>query len=125
MEDLIIEETQATPDIKFLTNGICSISGRSFPENSFEFYEPVKKWLTDYLSKEEAQKLVINFHIIYLNSSSTMTFFELLDICEKYCSKVDIKINWYYDTENDSIEEFGEDIQEDFSSLSIDVTAEG
>ena len=43
MEKYSIEATQNTPVIDFdLKKGVLDISGRSIPENSIEFYNPVQ-----------------------------------------------------------------------------------
>lgn len=119
MELLKIEETKYTPEIIMNPeNGEISIKGKSYPENTFEFYEPVMKWLNSYF--EEAQeKTIVNFEIVYFNSSSSKLFFDLFDLIDENSSKSDIQVNWIYDEENDSALEAGEDFKEDFENLTF------
>ncbi len=124
MENLIIEETKYTPSIKLdVENGTVDIVGKSYPENTFEFYEPVMKWLEDYFNTKAQDKTVINFEIIYFNSSSSKLFFDLFDLLEEMSSKSTIEINWIYDEENESALEAGEDFQEDFENLNIQLVS--
>ena len=97
MELLKIEETKYTPEIIMNPeNGEISIKGKSYPENTFEFYEPIMKWLGNYFQKAQ-EKTIINFEIVYFNSSSSKLFFDLFDLIDENSSTNDIQINWIYD----------------------------
>jgi Domain of unknown function (DUF1987). len=49
MDPLIIQKTDETPEVVFdKARGIFEISGRSLPEDSVEFFEPVFQWLEAY-----------------------------------------------------------------------------
>lgn len=48
MYDLFIEQTKSTPKVLFdHQNAKLSIQGQSYPENAFQFYEPIIAWLDD------------------------------------------------------------------------------
>jgi hypothetical protein len=81
------------------------------------------KWLEDYFNTKAQDKTVINFEIIYFNSSSSKLFFDLFDLLEEMSSKSTIEINWIYDEENESALEAGEDFQEDFENLNIQLVS--
>ena len=50
MNDLNIASSQSTPGIESDTNaGILRMHGDSYPENSFEFFDPIIQWIEDYL----------------------------------------------------------------------------
>jgi len=122
MTNLNIEETKYTPKINLdFEKGIVSIAGKSYPENTFEFYEPVMKWLEEYFDGNAQETTTINFEIIYFNSSSSKLFFDLFDLLEENNEKNTIIINWIYDEENESALEAGEDFQEDFETLTINL----
>lgn len=118
MEKLYIEATKYTPEI-ILENGILSMRGKSYPENTFEFYSPVMKWLEEYLDEDTVEKIVVNMEIIYFNSSSSKLFFDFFDLFDENKEKHIIEINWVYDEENESAQEAGEDFIEDFENLNI------
>ena len=121
MELLKIEETKYTPEIIMNPeNGEISIKGKSYPENTFEFYEPIMKWLGNYFQNAQ-EKTIVNFEIVYFNSSSSKLFFDLFDLIDENSSKIDIEINWIYDEENDSALEAGEDFKEDFENLNFNL----
>ena len=117
MENLIIEETKYTPTINLDVNGTISIVGKSYPENTFEFYAPVMEWLGTYF-EEGNKKLTLNMEITYFNSSSSKLFFDMFDLLDENNSD-DLVINWIYDEDNESALEAGEDFKDDFENLTI------
>ena len=119
MESLKIEATKYTPKISLEANGKISLVGKSYPENTFEFYAPMIKWLEDYFDGNSADTTVVNMEIIYFNSSSSKLFFDFFDLLEENKNENKIEINWIYDEENESAEEAGEDFIEDFEDLNI------
>ncbi len=122
MNNLNIEETKYTPKIDLnYEKGTVSIVGKSYPENTFEFYEPVMKWLEEYFKSNAKETTSIDFEIIYFNSSSSKLFFDLFDLLEENKKTNNIIINWIYDEENESALEAGEDFQEDFETLKINL----
>jgi len=119
MQDLHIEATKYTPEINLDKNGTISLIGKSYPENTFEFYAPMMEWLENYFENAPAEKTVANIEIIYFNSSSSKLFFDFFDLLEENSDDNVIEINWIYDEENESAEEAGEDFIEDFENLNI------
>ena len=122
MTNLLIKATHYTPkiDLNAETN-VLEICGKSYPENSFEFYAPVVAWFEKYLSNIENQKVILNLELEYMNSSSLKVYFDLLDVVEVAYDKenLDIEINWIFDKDNDIAQETGEDFIEDFKNLNI------
>lgn len=124
MENIKIELTKYTPKIIMdATTGIISMSGKSYPENTFEFYKPVMDWMEKYFNGNAKDKTEINLEIIYFNSSSSKLFFDFFDLVEEANANNTIEINWIYDEENESALEAGEDFKEDFESLSFNLVA--
>ena len=122
MQDLIIEETKYTQKIEMLfEKRYISFKGKSYPENTFDFYMPVVSWLKNYFQKQK-DKTIVEFEISYFNSSSSKLFFDLFDIFEEFSAlNCEIVINWYYDSENESALEAGEDFKDDFDTLNINL----
>ena len=121
MENFIIQASKSTPEIKLDTSGTISLIGKSYPENTFEFYKPVMQWLEDYFDQGLSNKSIVNMEIIYFNSSSSKLFFDLFDLLEEASENHAVEVNWIYDTENESALEAGEDFIEDFESLKINL----
>lgn len=122
MENLKLDATQYTPEIDLdATSGVMSFVGKSYPENTFEFYQPVMNWIKAYFESHAQPKTTLNMEVIYFNSSSSKLFFDLFDILDEAASDHDIEINWIYDEENEFAEEAGEDFQDDFEDLTINL----
>ncbi|PHR53391.1 MAG: hypothetical protein COA44_15315 [Arcobacter sp.] len=122
MKNLKIEITKYTPEISLDANsGILSMEGKSYPENTFEFYKPVMQWMEEYFKDNTQAKTIINMEIIYFNSSSSKLFFDFFDLVEEADEDNNIEINWIYDEENESALEAGEDFKEDFESLNFNL----
>ena len=122
MEGLHIESTKYTPEIDLnAEKGILEINGKSYPENTFEFYAPIMDWLEQYF-KNPKEPTIVNMEIIYFNSSSSKWFFDFFDFLEEEAEKGHkIVVNWIYDEDNDVAEEAGEDFKEDFESIEINL----
>jgi len=123
MENLIIEKTNYTPQIDFNAQiGVLQIDGKSYPENTFEFYKQVKEWLKEYISSFEIEKITVNIELTYLNSSSLKAYFDIFDIFEEAQEGgKNIIINWIYYFDDDILKETGEDFKEDFDNLTINL----
>ena len=124
MENLKIDATNYTPEIVLnAEEGTISLVGKSYPENTFEFYKPVMEWLEEYFEGDGTDNTVVNMEIIYFNSSSSKLFFDLFDLLEEASANNAIEINWIYDEENESALEAGEDFIEDFEDLKINLVS--
>jgi hypothetical protein len=120
MDNLIIAPTQYTPNIELLKDGKIIIKGKSYPENTFDFYKPVMAWLRDFFSSVDDNKsLSVVFEIVYFNSSSSKLFFDFFDMLDSNRENCVINVNWLYSADNELAEEAGEDFIEDFPSLNV------
>jgi len=127
MENLNIEATKYTPKIDFnVETNILNIIGKSYPENTFEYYKPIVNWIEEYLETIDDAVVLINLDLEYLNSSSLKAYFDLFDLLEiAHDEGKNITINWIYDEENDISEETGEDFIADFENLNITLKIKG
>jgi len=118
MEKLIIEATKYTPRMVLDPVGVIELNGKSYPENTFEFYAPFINWLKKYFLDDNSPKeLIVNIEVTYFNSSSSKLFFDFFDLLEENKEDFKIRVNWIYDEENESALEAGDDFLEDFSDL--------
>lgn len=113
---IIINETEDSPKIILDNNNyILKISGASFPEDAYETYQPVMRWLNS-VSNDFLQ-LTCEFYFTILSSASNKLLFEiLLTLEEMYQDGKDVAIFWYYDDFDEDMQEEGESI-----SMSLDV----
>ena len=74
MEDLIIPGTTKTPDVAFLVlDKKLTLTGRSIPENSIQFYEPLLNWANDFLFFKPSN-IEVHVKLEYFNTSSSKMF---------------------------------------------------
>lgn len=123
MKNLIIKETNYTPKIDFnVDNNIFSIHGKSYPENTFEFYSIVVEWLNDFFNSTIKANILVDIELVYLNSSSLKLYFEIFDIFEESSNKNhQVNINWIYEKDDDIMEETGIEFINSFPSLNINL----
>lgn len=123
MENLSIEAGRYTPEILFDSEKHhLKIVGKSFPENTAEFYNPVFQWLKEYLELVEDETINIDVHLSYFNSSSSKVLMELFDLCDESAAKQkNLTINWLYNAEDDIFEEYGEEFREELKSVTFNL----
>jgi hypothetical protein len=79
--------------------GICEISGESYMEETYAFYEPIINWFREYI--ETKRPIVFNIKLTYFNTSSSRFILEILDIIKNYKDAGgNVNINWYYRKED-------------------------
>ena len=94
MEALRIEETEDTPKIVLdPENNVFSISGRSLPEDSVAFYQPVFTWLQQYTEVAENDMDFV-FFMEYFNTSSAKQIAKIFLLLEKLNEKVFVQVIW-------------------------------
>ena len=105
--ELIIKATDKTPSINFnAKTGLLQIHGYSLPENSFEFYDPIIKWLDKYTDAPN-KKTEFDFRLVVLNTSSSKMF---IDIFRKINMLVEqnnseVSVVWYYEIDDEDMHE--------------------
>lgn len=121
MENLKIGATKYTPEIFFdCESNILEIRGKSYPENTAEFYTPVFAWLESYIDELGDRKATLNVELLYFNSSSSKVLLDFFDILESAAmAGKNIVINWIYEEDDEDTLEFGEEFQEEFDSLNF------
>ncbi|MBT4838413.1 MAG: DUF1987 domain-containing protein [Methylococcales bacterium] len=120
MDNLLISSTETTPEVNFYASqNKALMRGESYPENAAEFYARVIEWLTNYVENMKEDDLFdFLLHLTYFNSSSSkvlLDIFDLLDEAGENGNK--IVIHWLYDKGNETLQEYGEEFQEDFENV--------
>ncbi|SDJ96545.1 protein of unknown function [Catalinimonas alkaloidigena] len=109
MEIISLEGTEDTPKIILDgKNGIYEISGRSLPEDSAEFYGPVLEWLDQYADAPNSATEFV-FKLEYFNTASSKL---ILDILSKLEDIDNASVVWYYDEDDEDMQEAGEEFSE-------------
>ena len=118
MKELIIEHTTKTPliDLNRVTGDLL-FSGRSIPENATKVFEPVLKWVTDYVL-EANPTTNLRLDLEYFNTASSIYRAKMLKIlCRINVPEYVLIIHLYFPVEEfNEMNEF-EDIYDAFSPI--------
>ncbi|MEY3417256.1 MAG: hypothetical protein RL711_433 [Bacteroidota bacterium] len=114
MKPLFIPATAKTPLVNCdFDMGMVELSGMSYSEDTFGFYEPVFLWLNEYVLQPN-EETNFNMKIKYFNTSSVKCLFDILEVFTNLSkSGKKVHINWYYDKEDEEMRDTGEN----FSSI--------
>ena len=108
MDNLLIQSTKKTPEVRFHTDGRLKISGRSIPEDPTLFYDQLFEWMY-YYCQGSNEITTLDIELEYFNSGSSKAILHILralvDITKKDRK---LTINWYYEEGDDDIMERGE-----------------
>lgn len=112
MEALQIEPYLQTPEINFNPDtGVMFLSGKSYPADAIEFYQPLIDWSKNYI-KNPASKTELTCEIEYLNSASQKQLVELIMAFKPlYDSGKNFIVKWKYEEGDDDILSVGELIE--------------
>lgn len=109
MEALQISETNETPSINLdKKKGQFQFIGRSLTDNASEFYQPAIDWLKAYAEAPNSETDIV-FKFEYLNTVSSKSVLDILTALEKVKGA---KVSWYFNEEDEDMEEIGEEIAE-------------
>jgi hypothetical protein len=115
MDNLKIEGTKKTPNINFdSSSGVLSIMGRSVPEDTYEFFQPIMQWIDTY-SLTPGNETLVKIQLDYFNTSSSKFLLELLKKIKSIQTKntgANVKIEWCYDDGDEEMKESGHDFMD-------------
>lgn len=108
-----ISESQRTPKLYLdCQQGIIKLAGRSMPENSKSFFNPILEWIDKYLQTPCDNTRVI-FDLEYFNSSSSKMILQIIQRL-KALDEQDkgVKVDWYYLEDDDDMFDSGKTFEE-------------
>ncbi|WP_421765497.1 DUF1987 domain-containing protein [Ekhidna sp.] len=108
MEPIKIYPTRNTPAVLLdPSKGVFKLFGRSSPENSIQFYEPLRSTLS---SEMVSDRLDVRIKMEYFNTSSSKCIYDLLkEIKSLEVKGKEVIVRWYYDEDDEDMLEAGED----------------
>ncbi len=122
MENINIEKKEDSPKVTLdFENGLIEFEGECYPENAFEYFEPIMEWFNSYF-EDKKKETTINFKLSYFNSATTQVLFDMFDILDESEHEA-LAINWYYDESNKGTLKDYEEFAEEFEDLDIKATA--
>jgi len=118
---LHIKETKTTPAVT-IEDGKILIKGRSIPEDSAGFYNPILDACEQYIAAPP-EHTDIHIHLDYVNSGSKKYLTNMLTILERsYLKGAAFKVLWHYDEDDEAILDLGNDLK---SIMKIPITLLG
>lgn len=118
MENINISRKDDSPKVTMdFDSGLLEFEGECYPENAFEFFEPILEWINSYFGNNN-KETIINFKLSYFNSATTQVLFDIFDILDE-SEHEELTINWYYDENNKGTLKDYEEFSEEFEDLNI------
>lgn len=110
MEPLVLNPTSDTPRVNFnAQTGLLKIEGRSWPENSTNFYVPLIEWFDQYISSEK-EKTDFYVTLEYFNSTSSKMLLALFRrLIRLVHSGSKVTIHWCYHFDDEEMLETGKE----------------
>jgi len=125
LRPLEINYTEKTPYIKLdKEHSTFLFEGNSYPDDIHACYAPVLHWVDRYLESPNA-KTVLDFNLVYINSSSSQMLFLLIKKFESiYSAENEVLVRWHYHIDDEDMYEEGlgyaEKIQVPFEFVQYD-----
>jgi hypothetical protein len=119
-DDLFVAATSTSPEVDFRFSAhTLKLKGESYPENAAAFYGDIITRLRAWLGTlEQERQVTVDVALTYFNSSSTKMLFALFDALNAAAENgVRVVLNWHHDVDDDTIEEFGAELHDEFAAL--------
>ncbi len=109
MNPLQLSPTNETPAILFDASlGLFKISGRSFPMDVQEFYNPLLRYFKTYLDVPQP-KTILDLSLDYYNSTSMKVILSMISsLLKLHPAQTNFSIIWRYQADDDDMREVGE-----------------
>ena len=116
MTNLEIAQTASTPEVLAdKERGRVFMAGDSYPENPFEFFQPIIDWIDTFLDKDD-RPLHFDLKLVYLNTSSIRAMMDIFDRLEaSHQNGRGVSVHWSYDPDNARVGELAEEFKEDYT----------
>jgi hypothetical protein len=116
MDNLVIAPSSSSPAIHADWDaGQIRMQGDSYPENSFELFQPLIDWVEAYLA-QSGRPLHLDLELVYLNTSSIRSMMDIFDRMEDAHKKGQaVSARWAYEAANERVGQLAEEFREDCS----------
>ncbi len=119
MEKIHLPATSNTPEVDFdFQARRLMLRGESYPESAAAFYGDILESTREFLAGLVEQDVIVEVQLTYFNSSSTKMLFGLFEMLNQAAQAENrVHLHWYYDSEDETILEFGLELREDFPDI--------
>lgn len=109
MKNLEQEGSFKLPSLSLNANsGVLELAGKSIPERTSEFYDPVLAWIDEY-SQSPKEETIFNVKLEYCNSASTRYLMDILERLERIFKEgKKVTVNWYYEEDDEDMLDLGQ-----------------
>jgi hypothetical protein len=110
LEQLIIKANTDTPEINFDgEKGVFSIIGKSYPENTGDFYDPLIEYIELYKLNPKV-KTSIEFNWFFYNTATSKVIVRIIMLLKDLSKEFEVK--WFCYKDNDLLIEKGMELKE-------------
>jgi hypothetical protein len=108
MEKLEIPASEDTPEVCLDKDASVFLIGeRSYPEDAYEFFQPILKWVDQYMRSPNDETL-FEFKLDYFNTTSSKQIFKILMLLEELSKTKTVNVKWYYKSSDREMYSHGE-----------------
>jgi hypothetical protein len=114
MDNLNLPKTSSTPAVAAdWRTGVVSMIGDSYPENSFELFQPLIDWVEAFLTQVDGH-LHLDLKLVYLNTSSIRSMMDIFDQMEAAHQKGRaVSARWAFEPDNERVVQLAQEFRED------------
>jgi len=114
--NLTLQASSSTPAVTAdWEQGVLSMVGESYPENTYEIFDDIISWVELYLHECE-RPLRVELQLNYLNTSSIRAMIDIFDRLQAaFDAGRTLSVSWLYDSRNPRSAEMGEEFKEDYT----------
>jgi SiaC family regulatory phosphoprotein len=125
MENISIKAGERTPSVEFrFHENHLAMSGESYPEDTAAFFGPILGALSEYCESTHHPEITFDIALSYFNTSSAKVLMNLIQILEgRARSGTAVHVNWFYQQEDEMLQEFGEDFSRDLEHVQFQLIA--
>ena len=108
MRDYHVKKTLNTPEVNLKSSeGVLRMEGRAIPEDPGQFFDEVLEHLTEYYNSPQPVTKC-EFKLEYINSGSSKYLMDIFRfIKNNYDSGNNCHITWFFEEDDESIQELG------------------
>lgn len=107
-----INQTEKTPFVHLCSeHAQFTFDGIILPEDAVQFFSPINTYIGSYL-KNPPPKSEILCKLEYFNTSASRMLFAMFKAFQDASHRTKTKVIWYYDEDDDAMEEVAEEFQE-------------
>jgi hypothetical protein len=106
------ELTEKTPLIEgSISDGRIYISGRSYPEDAPEFFQPFRDWLKEFY-KNTPGDITLDLNMDYINTATTVLLYEMIYVLSRLSKDRKVEVLWKYEEDDHDMIDKGNDFKD-------------